>query len=251
MKIGFIGTGTISSKVIEGIAGNGHDILVSERGRETSAQLAAAFPNVTVAGNQAVIDGSDVVLLGLMVDVAREVLPGLRFRAGQEVISVMTGMDLAELARQVAPASSLGVAFPFPSIAQGGAPVMACPGGPRVAGVFGAQNHTFSISDEGEMAVWTAAQAVLSPSLKLVQLALEWLGERASDKVQAEGFLRLVVGSALMAEPLDRPGVLEAALKALDTPGGYNATLREHMLAGGMGDTLRAGLDALEARAKG
>lgn len=251
MRIGFIGTGTIAAAVVEGIAGNGHVITVSERGRQTAARLAGAFANVTVAPNQAVIGRSDIVLLGMMAKVAREVLPGLRFREGQKVLSLMTGIGLADLARLISPAGALGMALPFPSIARGGAPVIACPGEPLVAELFGARNRTFSIPEEGEMAAWTAAQAVLSPSLKLLQLALEWLGDRTSDKAQAEGFLRLLVGSSLMAEPLDQPGVLKAALKALDTPGGYNATLREHMLAGGMREHLRAGLDALEARAKG
>lgn len=250
MRIGVIGTGTIAAAVVEGIASGGHVITVSERGRETAARLAASFSNVTVAPNQAVIDRSDTVLLGMMAQIAREVLPGLRFRRGQKVLSMMTGVGLADLARLTAPAASLGVALPFPSIARGGAPVIACPGGPTVAELFGAQNNVFSVSTEGEMAAWTAAQAVLSPSLKLLHLAVDWLGERTGDPVQAEGFLRLLVGSSLMADPLDRPGVLEAALTALDTPGGYNATLREHMLAGGMREQLRAGLDALEARAR-
>ena len=68
MRIGVLGTGTIATAVVRGIAGDGHQISVSERSAENSAALAAEFGNVTVADNQAVLDRSDVVFLGLMAE---------------------------------------------------------------------------------------------------------------------------------------------------------------------------------------
>jgi pyrroline-5-carboxylate reductase len=55
MRIGVIGCGTIASAVVHGIAGDGHQITVSERSSRYADALAAAYDNVTVADNQGVV----------------------------------------------------------------------------------------------------------------------------------------------------------------------------------------------------
>jgi len=248
MRIGVIGTGTIATATVQGIAADGHDILVSTRGRENAHHLCTAFENVDTAENQAVLDESNVVLLGLMPDVARAVLPGLAFRAQQRVISLMAGVGLGELSRLVAPAIVEAIAIPFPSIAQGGAPVMVCPKSQLADDIFGQANHPFFLHDEAALQAFTAAQAVLSPSLKLLELAAGWLAKRTHDAPQAESFMRLLVGSSLLSPPMDQPDVLAKTLSALNTAGGYNRELREFMLERGMEQALNDGLDQLEKR---
>ena len=109
MKIGVIGTGTIASAVVRGIAGDGHDIAVSERSAARAADLARAFDNVSVHDNAGVVAASDVIFLGLMAEAAGEILAGLPFRAGQRVISFMAGASLEEVAAMVAPATLYAV----------------------------------------------------------------------------------------------------------------------------------------------
>lgn len=69
MRLGFVGTGAITSAIVTGLNAAGIDgdtILVSPRNAETAAALAAKFPNVTVAAsNQAVLDGSNVVIIAV------------------------------------------------------------------------------------------------------------------------------------------------------------------------------------------
>ena len=91
MRIGVLGTGTIATAVVHGIAGDGHQIVVSERSAENTSLLAAAYDEVSIAGNQSVLDQSDVVFLGLMAEVAEKMLPGLSFREDQRVVSFMAG----------------------------------------------------------------------------------------------------------------------------------------------------------------
>lgn len=89
MRLGFLGCGTIASAVVRGLAGKGHQITVSERSKAHSAMLAKAFGDVTAAGNQAVIDASDVIFLGLLAETAEGILKELAFREDQRVISFM------------------------------------------------------------------------------------------------------------------------------------------------------------------
>ncbi|MEM6769907.1 MAG: NAD(P)-binding domain-containing protein, partial [Bacteroidota bacterium] len=124
MRVGFLGTGTIAAAMVRGIAGERHEIVVSERGRKFSAELSTEFPNVTIADNQTVVDESDVVIVGLMADVAREVLPTLRFRPNQHVFSVMVGIGYAELQAILSDVAEVGIFIPFPFIATGGSPLL-------------------------------------------------------------------------------------------------------------------------------
>ena len=64
MRIGVIGTGTIATAVVRGIAPDGHQITVSARSAANARALAEAFATVAIAENQAVLDASDVVLIG-------------------------------------------------------------------------------------------------------------------------------------------------------------------------------------------
>lgn len=240
MRLGFIGTGTIASAVIEGIARDGHQITVSERSRARSADLAARF-GVAVADNQGVVDASDVLFLGLLPDQAAEVLPTLAFRPGQRIISFMAGVTLDGLAPLTAPAEPVAVMLPFPGIAKGGSPIIALGQTDLIEELFSPANSVYAVADEGEMSAYLCAQAVLSPAVKLVADAARWIAPQVQDPAQAEDFLRVLVGSSLTANDL------APLLQALNTPGGYNARLREHMGAAGVPEALMRGLDALAA----
>ncbi len=240
MRIGVIGTGTIASAVVEGIAGGGHDIAVSRRSAAQSARLAQMFDNVTVHDNQAVLDRSDMVFLGLMANAAAEILASLTFRSDQRVISLMADCPLERIAQMVRPARAAAVMIPFPGIAQGGSPALGYGDTDLLQELFGARNTIFALGSEAELATYNCAQAVLSPATVLVAEAADWLGARIEDLAQGEAFLRALVGSSLMGTDC------ATLLGALDTPGGYNQRLRNHMDRAGMNGALAEGLDKLE-----
>jgi len=248
MRIGILGTGAIAAAVVTGIAAQDHKIVVSTRSQARSAALADQFANVTVGDNQAVIDGSDLVLVGLMADVARATLPGLRFRADQGVASMMAGVSLADLSPLVAPAVAEAIVIPFPAIASGGSPVLICPPSHLLAGIFGVANHVFELADETALAAHMAAQAALSPAVKLVAETADWLAHRTGNAPDAERFMRVLIGGALTAAPLDQAGVLARLLADLNTKGGLNAEMRDWMTQGGAFSRLLGGLDRLEKR---
>lgn len=237
MRIGVIGCGTISSAAVQGIAGDGHEITVSERSAHHAAALSEMFDNVRVADNQTVVDRSEVLFLGLMAEVAPDVLGTLRFRTDQKVITFMAGLSLEEVDTMVHPARAVAIMMPFPGIAEGGTPIMMYGDSAIVAEIFGARNSIFPVENTEEMAAYLCAQAVLSPVARMVSDAAEWLGEKVSDKAQGETFLRELVASSLS-------GMACAPLiEALNTPGGYNQRLRLHMEAQGIGPALKSGLD--------
>ncbi|PWW01489.1 pyrroline-5-carboxylate reductase [Hoeflea marina] len=240
MRIGFIGLGTIATAVVEGIADDGHEISVSARSRINSARLAERFGHVTVAENQQVVDGSDVVILGTTGDAAQAALAPLRFRKGQRIISLMADVSFAATAALVAPAEMAARMIPFPAIAAGNSPILVSGDRSLVDELFGARNSVFALGSEEELGSFLCAQAVLAPAVSMVKDAADWLKRRGlSDPDTAELFLRSLVGSSLLGSPCAE------LLEALDTPGGYNQRLRQHMRDAGLGRELREGLDRL------
>jgi len=251
MRIGVIGTGTIASAVVKGIANDGHQIVVSNRNHENAEALAAAYASVTVAENQDVLDAVDVVFLGTTDVIARRVLPDLKFRQDHVVISLMAGPTLPEIAALVAPANADALMIPFPFIAQGQSPILCYPASNVVQQLFGGTNSVLAVSSMAQMHSYLSAQALLSPVLTMLGQSAAWLGSQTgdhpADHLKAEKFLRLLIGGSLLADPLDTPGVVASLIADLDTPGGYNAQLRNHMAQQGTYDALTQGLDLLSS----
>jgi pyrroline-5-carboxylate reductase len=69
MKLGFVGTGTITEAVVTGLFKTRFRdaaIAVSPRNDEVAARLAATHPNVSIASsNQDLFDSSDIVFLAV------------------------------------------------------------------------------------------------------------------------------------------------------------------------------------------
>ncbi|SDW44394.1 pyrroline-5-carboxylate reductase [Roseicitreum antarcticum] len=234
-----IGLGTIATAVVEGIAGDGHDIAVSRRNAQNAARLAGKFENVSIADNQDIVDASDLVFLGTTGRLAPEVLAPLTFRDGQQVIALMADLDFAAVAALVAPAQLAARMIPFPSIASGGSPVLVY--GERIAidTLIGPRNTIIMMDSEAELASYLCAQAVLSPVVSMVDEAAGWLAGRTEDPDKAEVFLRTLVGASLLGSSC------APLLQALNTPGGFNQQLRQHMLDAGLREHLSGGLNNL------
>ncbi|MGB0387879.1 MAG: NAD(P)-binding domain-containing protein [Ardenticatenaceae bacterium] len=248
MKIGFIGTGVIATAMVQGIVHDGHDIFVTERSRANSTRLATMYANVTVADSQTVVDQSETVIVCLLADTARTVLPTLTFRPDQRVYSVMVDIYLAELAQLVDPAAAEGIFIPYPHIAQGGSPLLVYPSSETLEAIFGSRNTLIPLPDESLLNSYLAAQAVLLPTVKLLHETSLWLAERVGDTETAERFVRILVGSYLMGVDDEQTGVLPTLVDALGTEGGLNAQLRDHFTTQGVYPILHDGLNQLETR---
>ena len=239
MKAGIIGTGSIGSAVATGLARAGHDVTVSRRGEVQSASLAAAFPNITVAENQSVLDQSEIVFIALNRDIATAELGKLEYRPDHVMISLMAGMELAMLGQLVAPAKAETIMIPFPAIAGGGSPVLVMGDVAPVEKIFGQTDNIIVVSDHDERNALLAAQAILSPVAVMVSSAADWAARHGGDAEKAETFLRQLISSSLSGMPSDD------LIKALNTPDGYNQRLRLYFEKNGIKDSVSTGLSAL------
>lgn len=244
MRVGFLGTGEITAAMVRGLQGQGHRILVSPRNANMAATLAAERPEVEIAPNEEVVANSDTVFLCLLAPVAFDVLPGLPFRAGQTVISVMVDAPLARLHKLCAPATDIAITIPLPPIATGDCPLPVYPASPALDALFGAKNLILPQPSEAALNAHLGATALCSPILDQLLTAVDWLSAHTGDPAQAEAYIAAMIRGYLPERAAK--GDLAAALKRLSTEGGLNATLRAAMAPAK--DDLRHGLDAFHAR---
>ncbi len=244
MRVGFLGTGEITAAMVRGLKGQGHRILVSPRNAAMAATLAAEVPEVAIALNEQVVEGSDVVFLCLLARVAAEVLPSLPFRAGQSVISVMVDAPIATLRQLCAPVTDIAITIPLPPITTGGCPLPVYPASPALDALFGEKNLILPQPSEVALNAHLGASALCSPILDQLLTATEWLAGHTGNPAAAEAYIAAMIRGYLPERAAE--GDLAEALKKLSTEGGLNATLRALMSPAK--DDLRRGLNGFRKR---
>ena len=101
MNLGFIGTGSIVSDTVTGICKSKlsfKKIIISPRNKQKALKLKKKFKKVIIAkNNQELINISDWVFLGVLPEVGEKILPKLRFKNKQVIVSFISTINLAQL----------------------------------------------------------------------------------------------------------------------------------------------------------
>ena len=249
-KIGFIGCGKIADPMVRYLVRRFPDceIRVTARSEAVSSVLAAEFPQVRIASAQDVLDHAGDIILSVLARTAREILPGLEFRAGQRIISVMADIELAEVSRLIAPATDPCVTIPLPFIHRGGCPLPVYPESPALTELFGDGNPVIVQSEEAHMGPHFAATAILSTVMAALDCTSRWLAGYTGDDRAAETYVASLVGGYLGSLEKDGKQRFREALGDLSTEGGLNFQLLNHNRDGGMFEVLEQGLRGLGAR---
>lgn len=249
-RVGFIGTGHIAAPMARFLASKGHEVTVSERGAEVAADLAATV-GATIASNQEVVDRSDIVILCLRPTVWRDITAPLTFRAEQQVISVMSGVSLAELSAAVAPAQDISITIPIGFLERGGCPLPAFPMAEPLATLFGPENPVIPLSDESQIADHFAASALLSGALTIMKDGADWLGAQTGNPSGADTYVASLVAGFMRDVPKDGAGRILEARSGLATPNTLNRAVVDAMEAADTRTTVQTILQTLSNRMKG
>ena len=140
MKLGFIGSGNISSDVITGICRSNlkfKQIMISPRNKKKAQKLEKEFKKVKIAkNNQEVVNKSDWIFIGVLPKVANQILPNLIFKQNQTVVSFVATLNLSKLKKKIKPKVILVRAIPMPPISLGLGPIVMCPPNTKVKNFF-------------------------------------------------------------------------------------------------------------------
>lgn len=250
MRLGFVGSGTITAAIVDGLGAAKADlpILLSPRNAETAAALAARHRNVRVAAsNQAVLDESDVVMLAVRPQIVRNVLAGLNFRADHQVVSLIAAITLGYLHDAVAPAAQITRAVPLPSVARCQGPTALYPANDAMRALFDMLGTAIPLDKESDFDVFTAATAVMASYFAFAGTVTQWMEHHNVASRPARAFVgQMLNGLAaasdrnfaeLAEEHQTRGGLNEQVVRAI-APYGVIAPLSEAL--DGVLDRLRS-----------
>ena len=120
MKLGFIGTGKITSSVISGICSskiNYKKIFISSRNSLIAKGLKKKFKKIFIEkDNQKIVDNCDWIFLAVTPTVGEKIIKNLRFRSSQTIISFISTINLSELRKMIKVKADLVRAIPLPPI---------------------------------------------------------------------------------------------------------------------------------------
>ena len=226
MRLGFIGTGKIASSVITGICTSKisfQKILVSPRNRNIAQKLKKRFRKVNIAKtNQEVVDKCNWVFLSVTPKVGKKILPKLKFRSNQKVVSFIATINLTQLKKILGKKIKIVRAIPLPPISLKKGPVPICPPDKQVKSFFDKIGTTVEIKNERLSKNFWATSAMMAPFYEILKVLSDWLVNRGIKRNKAQRYIT----SLFVALSIDSVNNSVKHLKHLvadsQTPGGLN-----------------------------
>ena len=242
MRIGFIGTGTISAAVVEGLQSldNAPEIVVSPRSDAVSAALAARFPKVQRATSNAEAAAADIVFLGMRPAQVDEALEGVTFGAGQIVVSMVAGFALSEIATRW-PLAAVCRLVPLPGIARRVGPIAMYPALPPIIRLVEPLGDLFVVDSESQL-YFGGLSAFMSSYFQLQHALIDAGTEAGVAEADARRYVISMLGMLADTGSRASPSEFATLVEGHQTKGGLNARVREQLLAAGWFDAPRAAL---------
>ena len=183
--IGFLGCGKISSAVCRGFATSSFPIkkiYVSLRSAEKSRALKEEFPALieVMEDNNQIALLSDIVLIGLLPNVAAEVLPKLPLTNEKLIISMMAAVDYSttiKLMPQISP-DRIVRTVPLPSAAKRSGPIIMYPGNVEAETVLRAVGTPIVCENEERMKPMICVTGHISSFYELMRTTQAFLVEK-------------------------------------------------------------------------
>jgi len=193
MKLGFIGTGKISSSVITGVCNSKisfKKILISPRNRSIAQKLKRKFKKVSIAkNNQEIVNSCNWVFLALTPKVGKKIIPSLKFRSNQKIISFIATINLAQLKKIIKKKVKIVRAIPLPPISIKKGPVPICPPDKQIKSFFDKIGTTVEINNEKLSKNFWATSGMMAPFYEILKVLSDWLVKKGIKRDKAQKYI--------------------------------------------------------------
>ena len=225
MNFGFIGTGNIVTDVITGINDSKikyKKIIISPRNQKKAEKLKKKFKKIIIAkNNQSVINVSDWVFLGVLPKVGDKILPKLKFRNKQIIVSFMSTTKYLKLKKLIKTKSIIIRAIPMPPIRLGKGPVAIFPPNKKIKSFFDKIGTTIEIKNEKLSKNFWAISGTMASFYELLNILSKWLIKKKTNSLDSQKYVTLLY-SALAELALTNSTKPLKNLVNEQTPGGLN-----------------------------
>jgi len=242
MKLGFIGTGKITSSVVTGICRSNisfKKIILSPRNRNVAKKLKRQFKKVSIAkNNQEITNSCNWIFLAITPTVGQRIIKNLKFKSGQTIVSFISTMTLPQLKKAIKVKATIVRAIPLPPISLKKGPIPMFPPNKKVKFFFNKLGTTVEISNEKLSKNFWSTSGMMAPFYELLSTMSNWLVKRGVKRDKAQKYITslfvalsedAVVNSNkdlkhLVKESQTPKGLNEQGVKELRKAGFYRAT---------------------------
>lgn len=245
--VGILGVGGLAGLMLRGLLGAGYNFILSPRGAESSARLAADFGCVVGASNQEVVDRADAVFVSLPASTGADELAELAFHPGQPVLSAMAGTGLARLQSVIGPAEATIGMMPGYANAYHVGPSILYPGQAFWQDFLAHVGPVHVLADEAQFTVAATFGAFSGATVGWMAHIIDWFAAQGLPHDTA----RALVAGTLRGNAevlLHEPRPLADIAKGVTTPGGITLQFLDILDNRGALEAWDAGLDAVLKR---
>ena len=232
MKIGFIGTGKITSSIIYGIFKSKlkiSKIHISPRNKSIANKLSKKFKSVKIAkNNQEIINNSSLIFLAITPSVGLKIINTLKFTSNKKIISFIATVSLASL-KKLTKNKNIVRAIPLPPIEIKKGPIVIYPPNKVAKSFFSHLGSVIEVKNENICNKFWSTSALMAPFYELLKVSTDWLIRKGVDQSKATSYItELFLGLSqdavnkkstglkkLVAESQTPKGLNEQALKEL------------------------------------
>ena len=226
MNIGFLGSGHITSSIIEGISKSKlkiKKIYISPRNKLISKKISKRFKKVTIAiNNQQVIDRSNWVFLAVTPQVGNKILNKLKFNKNKKIISLISTINLEKLKKYTRNKNIFRV-IPLPFIGMRKGPIIICPKDNQLKNFFKYLGKVIELKNEKTSKAFWSTSSFMASFYFLLNQTSNWLTSKGIKKKDAEDYTRELF-LALSEDAINKnKNSLKQLVLESQTPGGTNA----------------------------
>ena len=226
MKIGFIGTGHITKSVIHGILGSKlkiSRIIVSKRNNKISSSLKRKSKKILVLNNnQEIINNSNWIFLSVTPEVGHKILPELKFKKNQTIISFISTIKMKELKKYTNMKSKIFRAIPLPPISIRKGPIPLYPPNKSVKKFFDHLGTTVEIENENLSLNFWSTSSMMAPFYELLNTLSKWLNQKGINKSDSQKYITSLFIALSEDAKINSKNDLKLLVQNSQTPKGLN-----------------------------
>ena len=226
MKLGFIGTGKISSSVIAGICKSNisyKKIIISPRNRTIAKNLKNKFKKIIIAkDNQEIINSCNWIFLAITPSVGEKIIKNLKFKSNQTIISFISTITLSELKKMIKVKTNIVRAIPLPPISLKKGPVPICPPNKKVKAFFDKIGTTVQIKNEKLSINFWSTSGMMASYYEILKTMSDWLVKKGIKRHDAQKYITSLFLALSEDAVVNSKKDLKFLVKESQTPKGLN-----------------------------
>ena len=226
MKLGFIGTGKISSSVITGICKSNisyKKIIISPRNRKIAKNLKNRFKKIIIAkDNQEIINSCNWIFLAITPSVGEKIIKNLKFKSNQTIISFISTITLSELKKMIKVKTNIVRAIPLPPISLKKGPVPICPPNKKVKAFFDKIGTTVQIKNEKLSINFWSTSGMMASYYEILKTMSNWLVKKGIKRQDAQKYITSLFLALSEDAVVNSKKELKYLVRESQTPRGLN-----------------------------